>query len=93
MNEPEDLRWSWEKTDPDRSQTSGDVAKLFKNEPVKAPGVFAADQPSPDATVLAREVIQNSWDAAGELRVSCTPPRNSRSPSISALWQDHTNAS
>ena len=73
MNKSENLRWSWEKTDPDRSQTSGDVSKLFKNEPVKAPGVFAADQPSPDATVLAREVIQNSWDAAGELRASATP--------------------
>ena len=74
MNETENLRWSWEKTDPDRSQTSGDVSKLFKNEPVKAPGVFAADQPSPDATVLAREVIQNAWDAAAELRADAAPP-------------------
>lgn len=74
MNETENPRWSWEKTDPDRSQTSGDVSKLFKNEPVKAPGVFAADQPSPDATVLAREVIQNAWDAAAELRDCLTPP-------------------
>ena len=41
---------------------------MFKNAEVKTPGVFAADAPSPDAVLLAREVIQNSWDAARELR-------------------------
>ena len=30
--------------------------------------MFSVDAPSADATVLAREVIQNSWDAAIELR-------------------------
>ena len=61
-------KWYWEKTDPNRSGSSGDLSKLFKNENVKQPGVFSADAPSADATVLVREVIQNSWDAAIELR-------------------------
>ena len=60
-------RWTWEQTDPDRSGSSGDLAKLFKNETVKNPGVFAADAPSEHATLMAREVIQNSSDAAMEL--------------------------
>jgi len=60
-------RWTWEKTDPDRSGSSGDLAKLFKNEAVKNPGVFAARAPSEPATLMAREVIQNAADAAAEL--------------------------
>lgn len=60
-------RWTWEQTDPDRSGSSGDLAKLFKNESVKNPGVFAAGAPSEHATLMAREVIQNSSDAASEL--------------------------
>lgn len=59
--------WVWEETDPNRSGSSGDLAKLFKNEAVKSPGVFAADAPSEHATLMAREVIQNSSDAAAEL--------------------------
>ena len=59
--------WKWEETDPDRSGSSGDLAKLFKNEIVKNPGIFAVDAPSECATLMAREVIQNSSDAASEL--------------------------
>lgn len=66
MQEPP--TWVWEKTDPDRSGSSGDLAKLFKNEPVKNPGAFAAEPPSEYATLMAREVIQNSADAARELQ-------------------------
>lgn len=61
-------RWTWEQTDERRSGSSGDVAKLFKNEGAKQPGVFAVGAPRPEATLMAREVIQNSWDAARELR-------------------------
>lgn len=60
--------WAWEPTDADRSGSSGDLAKLFKNEPVKNPGVFAQNAPSEQATLMAREVVQNSSDAAAELR-------------------------
>ena len=60
-------KWAWEETDPDRSGSSGDLAKLFKNEAVKNPGVFAQGAPSEHATLMAREVIQNSSDAASEL--------------------------
>ena len=65
--------WTWEKPDPSRSGASGDLAKLFHNELAKEPGVFAAEPPSPQATSLAREVIQNAWDAALELRATNHP--------------------
>ena len=67
MTDPLEARWRWEETDPDRSGSSGDLAKLFKNESVKNPGVFASAAPSEHATLMAREVIQNSSDAATEL--------------------------
>ena len=62
-------RWVWERTDPRRSGSSGDIAKLFRHETVKQPGVFAQGPPSEKATLMAREVIQNSWDAAREQAV------------------------
>lgn len=66
-----DLRshsWVWEETDASRSGGAGDLAKLFKNEEIPSPGVMAASPPPAAASLLAREVIQNSWDAAVELR-------------------------
>lgn len=60
--------WVWETTDPKRSGGAGDLAKLFKNEEVEQPGILAIGAPRPEATLMAREVIQNSWDAAAELR-------------------------
>jgi hypothetical protein len=60
--------WDWEKTDPAHSLTSGDIAKFFKNEGTKNPGVLAKGAPPDAATLTAREVIQNSWDAARELQ-------------------------
>lgn len=62
------MGWTWEETTPWKSGSSGDLSKLFKNEPVKNPGVLAVNAPSDRATLLAREVIQNSWDAAIELQ-------------------------
>ncbi|MCX7622053.1 MAG: hypothetical protein N2037_14575, partial [Acidimicrobiales bacterium] len=61
-------RWSWEEVNVNHSGSAGDVSKLFRNEGVKEPGVLAIDAPQADATVLAREAIQNSWDAAREVR-------------------------
>lgn len=63
-----DPRWVWEATDPRVNGSSGDISKLFRNEVVKNPGVFAADAPADVATLMAREVIQNSADAAKDLR-------------------------
>lgn len=60
--------WSWEELDPSRSATSGDLAKIFKNEGSKLPSLLSRNAPRQTATLLAREVIQNSWDAARELR-------------------------
>ena len=59
-------RWVWEPFDANRTSLSGDIAKLFRNDAVKAPGIFAHDAPPPAAAVMAREVIQNSWDAAND---------------------------
>ncbi len=63
-----DIRWCWEPFDPDRTSLSGDISKLFRNEPVKVPGVLAVNAPPSEASVLAREVIQNSWDSALEVQ-------------------------
>lgn len=68
MASPVSRSWFWEPTDPNRSGSSGDISKLFRNEPVKNPGAFARDKPSDTATLMVREVLQNSSDAARELR-------------------------
>lgn len=60
--------WHWETIDPSRSTQSGDIAKLFKNEAVKQPGVLAVAAAPADPTLLAREAIQNSWDAGRALK-------------------------
>ena len=61
-------RWVWEKPDPARQGAAGDISKLFRNAPIEQPGILGAGAPADKATVLAREVIQNSWDAAEDLR-------------------------
>lgn len=68
MSAAHGAKWHWEKIDPSRNSASGDFSKMFKNESVKAPGVFSVGAPAPDAALLVREVIQNSWDAALESR-------------------------
>lgn len=61
-------KWVWEPVNPLVAGTAGDIAKLFKNEVVKNPGILADGAPSDLATLLAREVIQNSADSARELQ-------------------------
>ena len=53
---------------------SGDISKLFRNEPIKAPGILAVEAPPSNASVMMREVIQNSWDAARELQRNWVSP-------------------
>ena len=68
-----ECKWRWERVDPASTGASGDIAKLFKNDLVKVPGLLAAkDAPSPEAVLMAREVVQNSWDAAREARDATT---------------------
>lgn len=64
------VSWHWERRDPRVSGVSGDLAKLFRNETVKTPGALNHEAPSTLATTIAREVVQNAWDAARELRTS-----------------------
>lgn len=66
-------RWYWEQPDPRSSGSSGDLAKLFRNEVVSTPGVLARNAPSAMASTVAREVIQNAWDAAKDLRSLLDP--------------------
>src|SRR5687767_54208 len=62
-------KWTFERINPDASGTSGKISDLFRNEGVDQRGHLAVDAPAPAATLMAREVIQNSWDAAQELRM------------------------
>ena len=66
---PED-KWQWPSVNAASFGVGGDLSKVFRNEEVKAPGVFAADPIPVDAALLAREAIQNAWDAARERRES-----------------------
>ncbi len=91
MTETKQSAWVWERTDEKRSGSSGDVAKLFKHEGAKQPGAFAIGAPRPEATLMAREVIQNSWDAARELRAEL----GDAAPDfeIEFIFQDHIDES
>lgn len=67
-------KWRWEPIDPNRTGASGDLSKMFKNEPVKVPGMLGLGAPAPEAALLVREVVQNSWDAALESREEYPDP-------------------
>src|SRR5687768_5432573 len=60
--------WRFERVNPDASGSWGKIGDLFRNEGGEARGHLAVDAPPTAATLMAREVIQNSWDAAQELR-------------------------
>ena len=66
-------RWHWPAVNATMFGTSGDVSKVFRNEDIKPPGFFAADPIPAEAALLAREAIQNAWDAARERRESRAP--------------------
>src|SRR4051812_37078081 len=65
-----DNRWVFERVDPNTSGASGKIIDLFRNEGTTARGSLQSSAPDVAATLMAREVIQNSWDAAVELRTS-----------------------
>ncbi len=60
--------WHWDEVDPGRIGLSGNFAKMFRGERVKAPGLFAGDLIDDESALLIREAVQNSWDAALETR-------------------------
>lgn len=75
--------WWWEDLDPNRSTGSADFARLFRNQHDKKPGFLSQGAPTRSAYLLAREVIQNAWDAADARRRQKTtktappPPQDS----------------
>lgn len=64
------MGWHWEIIDGSRSASTGSVGDVFGNESRPPPGYLAANAPNPDAILFAREVIQNSWDAAIDLKAA-----------------------
>ena len=58
--------WNWRKVSADDEGVSGDFTKQFKNESVNQPGHFAVNAPTNAASLMVREVVQNSWDSAIE---------------------------
>lgn len=71
VDSDDEPRWVWEVPTPLLAVASGDIAALFKAEGVEAPGFLTRNAPSPEASLFAREAIQNSWDAAREWRSEC----------------------
>src|SRR5262245_10389661 len=67
MSDPT-TQWVFETVNPNTSGSSGKIIDLFRNEGTLARGFLQTDAPAYTATLMAREVIQNSWDAAEELR-------------------------
>ncbi len=59
-------KWRWALPAAGEVMQSGALEDLFKAEPRKAPGHLSIKPPADAATLLAREAIQNSWDAAIE---------------------------
>jgi len=68
VTEASPLHWHWEEVVPGRISASGDFAKMFRGERVKAPGVFGSELLQDESALLMREAVQNSWDAALETR-------------------------
>src|SRR5262245_44783200 len=64
----ESAKWVFERVNPNTSGSSGKLIDLFRNEGVGERGFLHIGAPQYAATLMAREVIQNSSDAADELR-------------------------
>jgi hypothetical protein len=60
------LSWEWEVPPEGGVAVGGALAALFAHYEPKCPGHLSVDPPDSRATLLAREAIQNSWDAAIE---------------------------
>ena len=66
-------KWAWQIDKPGQVAVSADIIRIFRAEGVEQPGVLARGRPSDQAMLFAREAIQNSWDAARELRAGARP--------------------
>jgi hypothetical protein len=67
------ITWQWAQLSTQENGAAGDLAKLFKHEGVEEQGIFRAQPIDPGASLMAREVIQNSWDAAREAASESEP--------------------
>ena len=69
MNSNSDIqKWTFEEYNTDKSNTSGDFGNVVSRlgDAYDCPGVLKVNSPQAMASLLARESIQNSWDAALE---------------------------
>ena len=71
------MTWIWSVPNPDNETASGDLSALFRGQKISSPGILESGRPDDDATLLARESIQNSWDSAIDRakRDDATQPR------------------
>jgi hypothetical protein len=60
------ITWQWATLSTQDNGAAGSLAKIWEREGVKEHGVFKAQPIDSGASLMAREVIQNSWDAARE---------------------------
>ena len=60
-------RWDFYSINPSGDPAaSGDLTDTIRQWAPEEPGIFADNAPSPEATLIAREALQNSWDSATE---------------------------
>ena len=69
-------KWEYEVPTDGAVAAGGALAALFGNYSPKCPGHFSNHLTEPRATLLAREAIQNSWDAAIEYAGDNAPQMN-----------------
>lgn len=59
-------RWNFGEPDGTGMLVTGDIGSLVRNKAYKNNGVLNFDPPTDGSVLLARELIQNSWDSAHE---------------------------
>jgi hypothetical protein len=87
---PEDAefrQWTWSVPIPGRGGSVGADQKVFRGQEVGQPGDFEENRPGPAATIFVREVVQNSRDAADELRAQLTAAGNNELPDLEVRFE------
>tara|TARA_B100001123_G_C14498653_1_gene705367 strand:+ start:183 stop:551 length:369 start_codon:yes stop_codon:yes gene_type:complete len=80
-------QWTWAVPIPGRGGNVSADQKVFRGQEVEQPGDFAENRPGPAATIFVREVVQDSRDAADELREQLTATGNNELPDLEVLFE------